>query len=642
MITLESISKQYGSTTLLDNVSVAFHEDQRTGLVGVNGSGKTTILRMLGNEESPDSGRIQKSSDLTIGYLPQEVEIMDNKTPLEIVLEPFAHLMNFEQHIESISSTIHETGIKETMNKLDKLYSAMEFHDGYSLQARAKAILAGLGVPEQNWTQPIQFLSGGYRMRTVLGRLLLTAPDFLLLDEPTNHLDMDSLVWLEKFLERHKGGMLIVSHDRDFLNRITTYTAEISNRSITLYKGNYDQYLIASEEAEAAALSRTRNLETKIAQNERFVERFKAKATKATQAQSRMKLLEKLREELPVLAAAEKSIDFSFPEPKPSGTIPLRFGSLTAGYGDKNVFINLSLLVNRGDKVAIVGPNGAGKSTLLKLAADLLSPKAGSVEIGHNATIRYFGQHQLEQLNPESTVYDTVARQSVNTEKTFVRNILGAFLFSGDSVDKPVKVLSGGEKARLVLATILANPGNVLLLDEPTNHLDIKSIEMLADAMAEFSGTILFVSHDEFFISKVANRIIEVRPGTVRDFPGSLSDYRVYIEALFSNETDDKKAAQPSTKGNTETAQDKEQRIREREAKKKLTRTVDKIERDIASREEAIARLRVTLNDPSNALNHELLHKTSNDIQSEEAALEKLMADWEEKQIELSEFESCN
>jgi ATP-binding cassette, subfamily F, member 3 len=639
MITIDSISKQYGSTVLMDNVSVSFHEDQRTGLVGVNGSGKTTLLRMLGGDESPDSGRIQKPADLTIGYLPQEVEVMDNMTPLEIVLEPFAHLMNFEKHIESISNTMHESGMKESMNQLDKLYAAMEFHDGYSLDSRARMILGGLGVPEENWSLPVQNLSGGYRMRTVLGRLLLTAPDFLLLDEPTNHLDMDSLVWLEKFLERHKGGMLIVSHDRDFLNRISTYTAEISGRTITQYKGNYDYYIKARKEAEDAALSRTRNLEIKIAQNEKFVERFKAKATKATQAQSRMKLIEKLRDELPSLAEGEKSIDFTFPEPKPSGVVPVRFNAITAGYAEKNVFVNLSLLVNRGDKIAIVGPNGAGKSTLLKLAASLLAPIGGSVEMGHNATVRYFGQHQLDQLNPELSVYDTVLQQSVSTEKTFVRNILGAFLFSGDSVDKPVKVLSGGEKARLVLATILSNPGNVLLLDEPTNHLDIRSIEMLSEAMGKFGGTILFVSHDEFFISKVANRIIEVRPGRVRDFPGTLADYRVYVEALFSNETENEKEVAENGQAGRKQPSGKEQRVKDRESKKKLSRAVEKIERDIATCEENIEKLKIALNDPSNAVNHELLHKTSQELESQELLLLQLMTDWEERQIELSESE---
>jgi len=639
MITFDSISKQYGSTVILDNSSFAFNPQERTGLVGVNGSGKTTILRMLGGAESPDKGNIKKAADLSIGYLPQEVEVMDSMTPLEIVLESYKHLLNFESHLEHISNSLHESNVKESLHKIDKLYADMQFHDAYSLDARAKMILGGLGVPEKSWSEPVQYLSGGYRMRTVLGRLLLTSPDFLLLDEPTNHLDMDSLVWLEKFLGRHKGGMLIVSHDRDFLNRITTYTAEISNRALTLYKGNYDAYIAARDEAEIAALSRTRNLETKIAQAERFVERFKAKATKATQAQSRMKLLEKLKDELPETFEAEKSIDFTFPEPKQSGGIPLKFVNCTAGYGEKIVINNLSLLINRGDKIAIVGPNGAGKSTLLKCAASLLEPKSGTMEIGHNATVRYFGQHQLEQLDPEITVHETVARQSVSTDKTFVRNILGAFLFSGDTVDKYVKVLSGGEKARLVLATILSNPGNVLLLDEPTNHLDIRSIEMLGDAMRDFGGTIVFVSHDEYFISKVANRIIEVRPDKVRDFPGTLHDYRDYLERMFADESDGTQKGKSDTKNAVDdVAVQKEQRIKDREARKKLSRTIEKLEREITQAETKITSLTVVLNNPANALNHVMLHETSSSIAKEEDALLERMSELEERQAELAKM----
>jgi len=472
-------------------------------------------------------------------------------------------------------------------------------------------------------------------MRTVLGRLLLTAPDFLLLDEPTNHLDMDSLIWLEKYLSRQKGGMLIVSHDRDFLNRITTCTAEIGFSTITLYKGNYDQYRKMKEEALIAAENRTKNLETKIAQTERFVERFKAKATKASQAQSRMKQLEKLRSELPSTQQHVKTIDFSFPEPKPSGSVPVRLEDITAGYDGVPVIERVSMNINRGEKIAIVGPNGAGKSTLLKLIGEFITPLSGSVQFGHNATIQYFGQHQLEQLNPDTTLYDTVMNKSVSSDKTFIRNILGAFLFSGDTVEKYVRVLSGGEKARLVLATILANPGNVLLLDEPTNHLDIQSIEMLSEAMASFKGTILFVSHDEYFISRIATRVIEMRPGMIRDFPGSLADYRVYLEELFGNET-----PEPNKENDTRQPEktDKEIRIKEREKRKKLTRTIEKLEREIEVREEAIETLKTSLNDPSHALDHELLHKTTIQLEEEETKLDSLMHEWESAHEEFETF----
>lgn len=634
MITFENVSKQYGSTVLLDCVNVSIHDDRRTGLVGVNGSGKTTLLRMLCSEEHPDSGSVIKPPSMTIGYLPQEVEVLDTKTPLEIVLEPFSHILDFEKQLESVSENLHKENLEKSLQRIDSLFEAAEFHDIYSLTARARAILAGLGIPEQNWSEPVEFLSGGFRMRAVLGRLLLSAPNFLLLDEPTNHLDMDSLVWLEKYLERQKCGMLIVSHDRDFLNRITDYTAEISSRSITLYKGNYDQYIESRAEAQEATLNRAKNLQLKIAQTERFVERFKAKATKATQAQSRMKLLDKLKAEMPEIESGKKQIHFSFPEVKQSGTVPVKINNLSAGYGERTVLSRVSLNVNRGDKIAIVGPNGAGKSTLLKTIAGMVQPSAGNIEIGHNVEIRVFGQHQLEQLDPERTLYDTVMKDSVSTEKTFVRSVLGAFLFSGDDVEKRVEVLSGGEKARLVLATLLSSPGNVLLLDEPTNHLDIDSVGKLADAMSEFKGTIIFVSHDEYFISRIATRIVEIRPGMIRDFPGTLEDYRSYVETFFSGEKE-------SPDVNRQTASDeKEIRIKERENRKKLTRVIERLELEISSQESKITELSSVLNDPANASNHELLHSTTLEIESIQARIDKLMSDWESRQLQLQESDS--
>lgn len=638
MITLENISKQYGSKVLFDQVTLSFHENQRTGLIGCNGSGKTTILRILSGVEQLDKGTIHFPSGMSIGYLPQEVEVLDHMTPMEIVLEPFAHILNFEEKLQSMSETSDPESLDKALKKIDALYDAMHFHDGFSLSSRAEAILAGLGVPKDNWSKPVKLLSGGYRMRTVLGRLLLTAPGFLLLDEPTNHLDMDSLVWLEKFLERYKGGMLIVSHDRDFLNRITTYTAEISGETILQLKGNYDQFQLLKEELRENELNRAKNLETKIAQTERFVERFRAKATKATQAQSRAKLLEKLKAELPVIIQDGKTIHFSFPAPPMSGTVPLQLSKVTAGYGENNVFSNLSLTVNRGDKIAIVGPNGAGKSTLLKLVTGVLVPKSGDLTIGHKTTVRYFGQHQLEQLDVSKTLYETVRAESVRTETTFVRNILGAFLFSGDSVDKKVEVCSGGEKARLVLATILANPGNMLLLDEPTNHLDIQSIEMLAEAMAEFKGTILFVSHDEYFISQIATRIVEIRPGSVRDFPGSLADYRTYVEMMFPDEKQDTPLQGRATAA-AGSVSNKEKKIADREQRKKVTRQIEKIEREIVVHENTQSDLRTKLDDPANSTNFELLHSLSREITSEESVLNELMRDWEVLQEELSQLD---
>ncbi|MFP4013287.1 MAG: ABC-F family ATP-binding cassette domain-containing protein [Chitinispirillaceae bacterium] len=631
MITFDNISKQYGAKVLFDQMSFSINEKHRTALIGSNGSGKTTLLRMIQGIEQPDKGSVLLPNGLSVGYLPQEVELLDELTPLDVVLEPFKHLLQYEQTLQNVVKGM-EKGDQSAFRRYNELEHQMKVHDGFSLEARAERILSGLGVPEENWKRTLHHLSGGYRMRAVLGRLLLESPDFLLLDEPTNHLDMDSLIWLEKFLSRYEGGMLIVSHDRDFLNRMATHTADIRNQSITLYTGNYDTYIRLKTEKVQADQNRAKNLETKIAQTERFIERFKAQATKATQAQSRAKYLEHLKAEMPVLENEEKRIRFDFNLSCQSGSVPLRLQNCSAGYKDKLVLRNLDLEIRRGEKVAIVGPNGAGKSTLLKVLAQFIKPTSGEMIVGHNTEVRYFGQHQLEQLDGEKTLYQTVSQQAVKTDRSHIQNILGAFLFSGDSVDKQVKVLSGGEKSRLVLATILASPGNTLLLDEPTNHLDVSSIEMLSESMADYSGTILFVSHDEFFISKVANRIIEVRPGLVRDFPGSLSDYRYYVETLFSQTEGGKE--QKSSQSKKEIS-DKEIRIREREKRKKLEREIGKIEREIESRESKIGELEAILHDPGNALNYELLGSTSSDLGEQKSELKTLMKRWEEANIQL-------
>ena len=640
MITLENVSKYYAGETLLDGVSASFHDRERTGLIGVNGSGKTTILRMLAGEESPDKGTIHKPAGLTIGYLHQEVEVLAEKTPLQIVLEPFAHLLDFEEKLSELGAAAAEHGgrHRKTLREIDELHGAVEHHDAYSLEPRARSILAGLGVPQDKWEQPLAALSGGYRMRVALGKLLLLSPGFLLLDEPTNHLDMDSLVWLEKFLQRYKGGMMIVSHDRDFLNRMTGHTAEIHSRTVTVSRGNYDAYLVVREQTRTALQSRARHLQEQIAQKERFIERFKAKNTKAVQAAAKQKQIDKLKEQMPEIEEAPDTIGFSFPEAAASGGVPLKVRDLSMSYGGTPVFSGLSLEVRRGDRAAIVGPNGSGKTTLLRIMAGLLAPTAGSFEPGYNTTVRYFSQHQLEQLDGEKTVYGTVAAVSVSSERTFIRNLLGAFLFSGDDVEKPVKVLSGGEKSRLVLATILANPGNTLLLDEPTNHLDIDSVETLLQALSAFRGTIVLVSHDDYFVSKIATRVIEMRPGLVRDFPGNLADYRDYVEQGLwgmAEEGGGKKTGMTSGDG-----RGKEERIREREERRKIQRSIEKLEREIEECEAGIERLKGVLNNPANASDHGLLFETSQTIEMEQAELDDRLREWERLRGELEALDN--
>jgi ATP-binding cassette subfamily F protein 3 len=639
MISIQNVKKRYGRQILFDDLTISFTDQQRVGLIGANGSGKTSLLRLILGVEKPDSGVVAIPADLTIGHLPQEVEVLGDKSPLSIVLEPFEHLLNVESAYESIAQSLtdHESpAFKKAMGKIEKLQDDLEFHDVFSLVSRAKSILAGLGVPYDKWESPVSALSGGYRMRVVLGRLLLMQPRVLLLDEPTNHLDIDSLVWLEKFLERFSGTLIAVSHDREFLNRMTRCTAEIHNGGITVYKGNYDGYMAFKTEREESLKNTSRNLERKIAQTERFIERFRAKASKASLVQSRVKLCESLKEDLPALPENTKTIHFSFPLSRQSGGVPLKTERISVAYdGGMPVFSDLSFTVTRGDKIAVVGPNGTGKTTLLKVLAGQIAPVQGALTIGHNADIRYFGQHVLEHLRSEKTLFETIAEASGSGERTYIQNVLGAFLFSGEDVNKTVSVLSGGEKSRLALATILSKTGNVLILDEPTNHLDIQSIEILARALEEFIGTVVFVSHNEYFISRIANRIIEMRPGVFRDFSGTIAQYHSYLEAGYFKDGD--AMVRPGMGPAESEISDKQKRIQTREARKQLDRKIEKIENEVQQKEGEIQVLTAALHDPANSSNFELLHETMQKLDAVRKTNEELVGEWGKLQEKMEE-----
>ena len=639
MISIQNVKKQYGRRVLFDKALVSFAASQRVGLIGANGSGKTSLLRMILGMEAPDSGSVSLPADMSIGYLPQEVEDLGDSSPLSLVLEPFRDLLDVENAYDSIAGSLENQEhpqFQKALEKIDKLQRDLEFHDAFSLMSRAKSILAGLGVPSEKWEKPIQELSGGFRMRVVLGRLLLLRPRALLMDEPTNHLDIDSLIWLEKFLERFSGTLIVVSHDREFLNRMTNCTAEIFNGVITLFKGNYDGFAAYKAQREASQESSSKNLQRKIAQTERFIERFRSKATKASLVQSRVKLCESLKEDLPPEAQTARVIHFSFPLSRPSGEIPLKALGLSVAFGKVGVFSDISFAVNRGDKIAVVGPNGAGKTTLLKALAGLIIPASGEAITGHNADIRYYGQHVLEHLSPEKTLFETIADASGSGARTFIQNVLGAFLFSGDDVEKKVKVLSGGEKSRLALATILSKSGNVLILDEPTNHLDMQSIDILADALEQFEGTVLFVSHNEYFISRVAGRIIEMRPGMFRDFPGTINQYHEYRAAGYMQ--DEAPPARQNDRADDGNASVKQLRIKTREARKQITRRIEKTESEIARLEREIASLEATLHAPSNASNFALLNDTQGKIDTAKKTNEALLVDWERDQEELEKL----
>jgi len=635
MITLNSVSKQFGGKILLNEVSAAFNPQHRTGLIGPNGAGKTFLMKLLLGIEHVDSGSISFPADIRFGYLPQEMALDEGVTPMETVLSPFAHLLDHDASGNLLAEHAGTAGYVRAAREFDRLQAEREMCDAYALTARARTFLAGLGVPQDAWDKDMRNLSGGFRMRVMLARLLLLAPDMFLLDEPTNHLDMDSLIWLEKFLERFKGGMLIISHDREFLNRITTHTAELVNGRISQYNGTVEGYFAWKEKTVFSEQRRIKNLEDKIFKAKTFIERFKSKNTKASLARSKMKMLERLEEQLPEQQAGGKTIRFTLKEAARSGTVPMKLENVSAGYDGKIVFSDLSLTVLRGEKVAVIGPNGAGKSTLLKICSGYLQQVAGTVEKGYNTEIRYFTQHRLDQLDPAKSLFDTIAQAAATTTKEVVHSILGAFLFSGDDALKKVSVLSGGEKTRLSLAVILANPGNLLLLDEPTNHLDLQSIERLADALSSYTGTLMIVSHDEYLINRIANRVIEIRPGAIRDFPGTVEDYRSYVEAGFIGTGEGADAHCPSDAAPDGKSADKDERIRIREEKKKLERRIRKLEQEIEELEEFVTNLNNILHNPVNATNYTLLHATNEELQQYHNRHDTVLVLWNELQEEL-------
>ena len=628
MITFRSVYKQFGSKILFSNISLSINPKNRIGLIGRNGTGKTILLKILTGGEDIDRGDISMPSDLKIGYLSQEIDINCCKSPLEFVLEPFSHLLNNESVIDKIAlcKDFDSKEYKQAVANFDSFHNELDIYDTHSLPSRAKSILSGLGVPDSSWDQDISNLSGGYYMRVLLAQLLLTEPDFLLLDEPTNHLDMDSLIWLEKFLQKFKGGMLVVSHDRDFLNRITKHTMEIAGSNITQFSGNINLYFTWKEEYRASEERRIKNLQSKIIKTEQFITRFKSKNTKASQARSKMKQLDRLKEKLPEKKSSLKTIHFHFPKPLRSGSVPIKFDNVSVSYSDINVLNNISFNVDRGDKIAIIGPNGAGKSTLLKTCFGMVKQNEGAVEIGHNTAIKYYSQHRLDQLDSSKTVLETVSDIMGICDKPRIQSLLGTFLFSGDDIYKKVSYLSGGEKSRLSLAILLTDPGNVLLLDEPTNHLDMQSVECLADALLQFSGTILVISHDEYFISRISNRIFEIRRGVFRDFPGTVSDYRQYIENGYCDT--ESGPSKNNTKGSTKETE-KEIRIRMRRVRKKIERSIATVEKNIMSIENEIEQLKNSLLEKNNESNYQKLAEINQHIEEKNAIYNDLLHKWE-------------
>jgi ATP-binding cassette subfamily F protein 3 len=528
MIQLTGAGKRYGPRILFENTDWLVTPNERAGIVGANGTGKSTLLKVLAGIEGLDSGVVTTQKGVTLGYLPQEGLSLSGRTVFAECMTVFAHLRELEQEQEELAHRLADLdpSSPEYAQVADRFHQAEgEFRarDGYTIESQVGAVLSGLGFSQRDWKRRTEEFSGGWQMRIALAKLLLEKPNLLLLDEPTNHLDLEARNWLEEYLSTYPYAYVLVSHDRYFLDVTVRKIVELWNKGLHLYTGGYSRYEVLKDERRAQLLAAYANQQDRVQQLEAFINRFRAQATKAKQVQSRIKELEKIeRIEIP---PNEKSIHFSFPQPKPSGRIVAEFKKVSKAYGDHVVFADGDLIIERGDRLSLVGVNGAGKSTMIKILAGAESVTSGEYILGHNAQPDYFAQDQYKELDQTARLIDdlaTVAPRATNTE---LRSILGCFLFSEDDVFKPIGVLSGGERNRYALARMLMVPSNFMLLDEPTNHLDMRAKDVLLTALQEYHGTVVFVSHDRYFIDKLATRVVEVEEGRVHVYPGNYEDY---------------------------------------------------------------------------------------------------------------------
>jgi ATP-binding cassette subfamily F protein 3 len=652
VISVQGVSKFLAKTEIFQDVSFHINEGERIGLIGRNGVGKTTLFQILLRETEPDTGLVSIPKHVAVGSLPQQMPGLSGKSVLAYAMDVSERLREIRGSLQQVQNTLEGEPDPQRTQALaleqGHLLEQFELLGGYDLEARARKILTGLGFAERRLAQPVEALSGGWMMRLALARLLLAAPDVLLLDEPTNHLDLESLLWLEQYLLASRLAMIIISHDRVFLNRLVGRILELEQGRLHEYAGNYDRYLEEKALRQEIQLASYRNQRDRIQQIERFIARNRYRKSKARQAQSRLKQMDKM--ELLDAPDDQANIHFSFPEPSRSGKRVIELRGVSKTYDDLMVYENLDLVLERGDRVAFLGPNGAGKSTLLKMIAGVEQPSAGELVIGHQVVKGYYAQHQMEQLHPQLTVLQEVSRVSGALTLTQIRGLLGAFLFRGEDVEKRVAVLSGGEKARLVLCKLLLQRPNLLLLDEPTNHLDIPARAVFEEALEEFTGTICFISHDRHFINAIANKILLVDGGKAQLFQGDYDDYQNIWQERLRGEALDALELKPSQlkveecppaarKVQERKRQEAEWRNEFYRIRRPLQERLETVETSMDQTHQRMDGLNALLADPHTYQNGADVASLQKEYQQLKNTLQTLTADWEEQALALEELE---
>jgi ATP-binding cassette subfamily F protein 3 len=630
VIQLSGAGKRFGPKLLFEDFNWLVTPKERAGLVGANGTGKSTLLKILAGLESLDYGSMTVMKGISAGYLPQDGLTLSGRTVFAECMTVFADLQDIERELEALTRQMPEldpttpeyTAVADRFHRLE---TEFQTRDGYAIEAQVGTVLNGLGFPKDDWRRRTEEFSGGWQMRIALAKLLLEKPNLLLLDEPTNHLDLEARNWLEDYLSSYPNAFVLISHDRYFLDVTVERIVELWNKSAHFYPGNYEKYIELKTERREQLEASYRNQRERIEQLEAFISRFRYQATKAKQVQSRIKELDKIeRIEIP---PDEKAIHFSFPQPPPSGRIVADFQNVSKAYGEKLVFSGVNFIIERGDRIALVGVNGAGKSTLIKLLSGAEPLTTGEYKLGHNVTVDYFAQDQYKELDTEARMLDDLTDAAPRRTQTELRSLLGCFLFSEDEVFKRIGVLSGGERGRYALAKMLLNPSNFLLLDEPTNHLDIRAKDVLLEALSGFTGTVVFVSHDRYFIDKLATRIFEIGNGEVQVFPGNYEDY-LWRKSGKPLDLGVSPAAptladvpMPAGRGG-----DKHTRVNPMKMQKLKDRCAT-IEEDIARTESEIAKIEADLASFSTA---EETIRLSNALEERRRALSGLMSEWEQ------------